>query len=218
MEQYINDITPKKNTPDFGQLVELIEKNFRLAMTLASSYTSEEIAASWQRYKALNHLHATQPPSAPSVDWDRVKLAMEAGHTPETEASFQAGYAAGVDFAENRRCAAPSVGGLPKLNEPILSAEDMRQWEAESAPSVDEEDTYSATDYYLDHIQPNNADKKFIPPTWAVYFAEKYADFQIKRLLAASTTQGAVSWFHADDPREKWEITEDESTTPSKDK
>jgi hypothetical protein len=46
--------------------------------------------------------------SAPAVNWDQVKINFDAG-MPELEASFQAGYSAGVDMAMKRAVSAPAV-------------------------------------------------------------------------------------------------------------
>lgn len=49
-----------------------------------------------------------QPTPAPAVNWDQVKINFDAGMS-ELEASFQAGYSAGVDMAVKRAASAPDV-------------------------------------------------------------------------------------------------------------
>lgn len=77
---------PTSNLPE-------IEKEIRL--------TSEYELAGYLDKKS-------QPPSAPAVNWDQVKINFDAG-MPELEASFQAGYSAGVEFEQKRKASAPAI-------------------------------------------------------------------------------------------------------------
>jgi hypothetical protein len=106
--------------------------------------------------------------SAPAVNWDQVKINFDAG-MPELEASFQAGYSAGVDMAMKRAVSAPAV------DEELRN---LRQWK-ESAMEL-----LRPIDQYTDKhpgIKLGQSKVEFV-----IDQARKYDD------MAASTTQGAV--------------------------
>jgi len=78
---------------------------------------------------------------------------------------------------------APAVGGMPELKEPILSEEDMEEWQKEnSAPVVEE-----------GYLMFENLARDWWRECYGKEFPYKFSDWAWNKLKAASITQGAVT-------------------------